>query len=103
MVPKTVPLRVRMSAAPFQVDCDAGVWAHSTAERQLLEQGDVEEGLGAAAAADDDRLQRMGGGRAVPESFTYGSSEQRQQWFRRRLESGRLDAYDTLQMTRRIA
>ena len=79
----------------LQADCYAGVWAHSTAQRQLLEQGDVEEGLGAAAAVGDDRLQRMGGGRVVPESFTHGSSEQRQQWFRRGLETGQPDDCDT--------
>jgi len=79
----------------LQADCYAGVWAHSTAQRKLLEQGDVEEGLGAAAAVGDDRLQRMGGGRVVPESFTHGSSEERQQWFRRGLEAGRPDACDT--------
>jgi len=79
----------------LQADCYAGVWAHSTAQRKLLEQGDVEEGLGAAAAVGDDRLQRMGGGRVVPESFTHGSSEERQQWFRRGLEAGRPDDCDT--------
>jgi uncharacterized protein len=79
----------------LQADCYAGVWGHSTAQRQLLDQGDVEEGLGAAAAVGDDRLQRMGGGRVVPESFTHGSSEQRQQWFRRGLENGRPDDCDT--------
>jgi uncharacterized protein len=79
----------------LQADCYAGVWAHSTAQRKRLEQGDVEEGLSAAAAVGDDRLQRMGGGRVVPESFTHGSSEQRQQWFRRGLEGGRPDDCDT--------
>jgi uncharacterized protein len=79
----------------LQADCYAGVWAHSTAQRKRLEQGDVEEGLSAAAAVGDDRLQRMGGGRVVPESFTHGSSEQRQQWFRRGLEAGRPDDCDT--------
>jgi predicted metalloprotease len=79
----------------LQADCYAGIWAHSTAQRELLEQGDVDEGLGAAAAVGDDRLQRIGGGRVVPESFTHGSSEQRQQWFRRGLDTGRPDACDT--------
>jgi hypothetical protein len=79
----------------LQADCYAGVWANSTAERQILEQGDIEEGMGAAAAVGDDRLQRMGGGRVVPESFTHGSSEQRQQWFHRGLESGNAEACDT--------
>ncbi len=79
----------------LQADCYAGVWANSTAQRQKLEQGDVEEGLGAAAAVGDDRLQRMGGGRVVPESFTHGSSEQRQQWFQRGFQSGQPEACDT--------
>jgi predicted metalloprotease len=79
----------------LQADCYAGVWGHSTAQRQLLESGDVEEGLAAAAAVGDDRLQRMGGGRVVPESFTHGSSAQRQEWFQRGFESGRPDACDT--------
>jgi uncharacterized protein len=79
----------------LQADCYAGVWGHSAAQRDKLEPGDVEEGLGAAAAVGDDRLQRMGGGRVVPESFTHGSSEQRQQWFRRGLQSGRPDDCDT--------
>jgi predicted metalloprotease len=79
----------------LQADCYAGVWGHSTAQRQILEQGDVEEGLGAAAAVGDDRLQRMGGGRVVPESFTHGSSEQRMEWFRRGLQSGNPDDCNT--------
>ena len=79
----------------LQADCYAGVWGHSAAQRQKLESGDVEEGLAAAAAVGDDRLQRMGGGRVVPESFTHGSSAQRQEWFQRGFEGGRPDASDT--------
>ena len=79
----------------LQADCYAGVWGHSAAQRQKLESGDVEEGLAAAAAVGDDRLQRMGGGRVVPESFTHGSSAQRQEWFERGFEGGRPDACDT--------
>ena len=79
----------------LQADCYAGIWAHSTGRREMLEQGDVEEGLGAAAAVGDDRLQRMGGGRVVPESFTHGTSAQRQEWFRRGFESGRPEDCDT--------
>ena len=79
----------------LQADCYAGVWGYSAAQRQRLEPGDVEEGLGAAAAVGDDRLQRMGGGRVVPESFTHGTSAQRQEWFQRGMETGRPDACDT--------
>jgi predicted metalloprotease len=61
----------------------------------MLEEGDVEEGLRAAAAIGDDTLQRRAQGRVAPESWTHGSSEQRVSWFRRGLESGRLDACDT--------
>ena len=79
----------------LQADCYAGVWGHSAAQRDKLEPGDTEEGLGAAAAVGDDRLQRMGGGRVVPESFTHGSSEQRQQWFQRGFQSGQPDDCDS--------
>jgi predicted metalloprotease len=72
----------------LQADCLAGVWGHSTAQRQLLEQGDVEEGLGAASAIGDDRIQRQTQGYVSPESFTHGSSAQRVEWFRRGLASG---------------
>jgi predicted metalloprotease len=81
----------------LQADCYAGIWAHSTAQRDLLERGDVEEGLGAAAAVGDDRIQRMGGGRVAPEAFTHGSSEQRMQWFQRGFRSGQLDDCDTFE------
>jgi len=79
----------------LQADCYAGVWGHYAARRGLLEPGDVDEGLAAAAAIGDDRLQRQSQGRVVPESFTHGSSEERVRWFRRGLESGRVEACDT--------
>lgn len=79
----------------LQADCFAGVWAHSTEQRALLDEGDVEEGLNAAAAIGDDRLQRSAGKSVNPESFTHGSSEQRVRWFKRGLESGNADACDT--------
>jgi predicted metalloprotease len=80
----------------LQADCYAGVWGHhADRSRQLLEQGDVEEGLAAASAIGDDNIQRQTQGTVVPESFTHGSSEQRVAWFRRGLESGSMEACDT--------
>jgi uncharacterized protein len=79
----------------LQADCYAGVWAHSTKQRQMLDAGDIEEALAAAASIGDDRLQRQAKGRVAPESFTHGTSEQRSKWFRRGLESGAIDACDT--------
>jgi predicted metalloprotease len=79
----------------LQADCFAGAWAHSTQKRNLLESGDVEEGLNAAASVGDDRLQRMSGKRVNPDSFTHGSSRQRVEWFRRGLDSGRIGDCDT--------
>lgn len=87
-------LSVRME---LQADCLAGVWGHSTGQRGILEGGDVEEGLNAAAAIGDDRLQRGARGRVNPETFTHGSSEQRVRWFRRGLESGQVNSCDTFQ------
>lgn len=72
----------------LQADCYAGVWAHRAAADGRLEAGDLEEGLGAAAAVGDDRLQRMGQGEVQPESWTHGSSEQRMTWFKRGFETG---------------
>jgi predicted metalloprotease len=72
----------------LQADCFAGVWAHSTARRDLLEHGDVEEGLGAAAAVGDDRIQKSAGAGVNPETWTHGSSRQRVEWFRRGMEKG---------------
>jgi hypothetical protein len=79
----------------LQADCYAGVWGHYARQRDLLDPGDAEDGLRAAAAIGDDRLQRQSQGRIVPESFTHGSSAQRVEWLRRGLESGRVDACDT--------
>jgi len=80
----------------LQADCYAGIWAnHANRARQILEQGDVEEGLNAAAAIGDDRIQRETQGTVVPESFTHGSSRQRVDWFRRGLENGTVEACDT--------
>jgi hypothetical protein len=82
----------------LQADCLAGVWAHSTNERRLLEEGDVEEGLGAASAVGDDRIQKQMGGRVSPESWTHGSAKQRAGWFRRGLETGRINDCDTFRI-----
>jgi uncharacterized protein len=79
----------------LQADCLAGLWGYSTARRDILEAGDVEEGLNAAAAIGDDRIQRMSGQFVNPDAFTHGSSAQRVEWFRRGLETGDLDACDT--------
>jgi predicted metalloprotease len=79
----------------LQADCYAGVWGHHAARRDVLEPGDVEEGLRAAAAIGDDRIQEMGGRGVHPESFTHGSSQQRAQWLRRGLESGDPSSCDT--------
>ena len=80
----------------LMADCFAGVWAfHAHQDQQLLEPGDVEEGLRAAAAIGDDRLQKMSTGYVQPESFTHGSSEQRVQWLKRGIERGDPDACET--------
>jgi predicted metalloprotease len=79
----------------LQADCYAGIWGHSTAQRNLLERGDLEEAIGAAAAIGDDRLQRMSRGSVNPEKWTHGSSEQRSRWFRRGYDTGKLENCDT--------
>ena len=80
----------------LQADCFAGVWAHHAERaRHVLEEGDVEEALGAAAAVGDDRLQRKAQGRVSPESFTHGTSAQRVRWFKRGLTSGDPQQCDT--------
>jgi predicted metalloprotease len=80
----------------LQADCFAGIWAHHAERmRQVLEPGDIEEGLAAASAIGDDRLQRQAQGYVVPESFTHGSSEQRMRWFETGYDAGTLSACDT--------
>jgi uncharacterized protein len=79
----------------LQADCYAGIWGRYAAQRGLLDPGDAEEGLRAAAAIGDDRLQQQSQGRVVPESFTHGSSEQRVEWLRRGLNSGKVEACNT--------
>jgi len=86
----------------LQADCYAGVWAyHANQQRQVLEPGDVEEGMQAAASIGDDRLMRMAGRAVQPESFTHGTSEQRVQWLRTGLSSGDCASCNTFARMRR--
>jgi predicted metalloprotease len=79
----------------LQADCLAGVWAHSAAQRNIVDTSDVNAGLSAAAAVGDDHLQRMSRGTVSPETFTHGSSAQRVGWFKRGLEQGKIAACNT--------
>jgi predicted metalloprotease len=101
--PGTEPRADRASAnaasvrVELQADCFAGVWAHhANRARHILEEGDLEEALGAAAAIGDDRLQRQAQGRVAPESFTHGTSAQRVRWFRRGFDAGAVGRCDTV-------
>ncbi len=84
----------------LQADCFAGVWANHAQRRNLLEPGDLEEGLRAAASIGDDTLQRRAGGRVQPETWTHGSSEQRVRWFRTGFQTGAMEQCNTYQSTR---
>jgi predicted metalloprotease len=105
VLPKVQALQQRMGGAQrnslqvlveLQADCYAGVWAHHAGRSgDLLERGDVEEGLRAAASIGDDTLQRRAGRAVRPESFTHGSSAQRVEWFRIGIRSGEVAACDT--------
>ena len=86
------PLSVRLE---LQADCLAGIWAHSTAQRNLIDSSDVESGMQAAAAVGDDRIQRRAKGYTSPESFTHGSSAQRVEWFKRGLANGEISECNT--------
>jgi uncharacterized protein len=89
-------LRNELSIAQeLQADCLAGVWGHSTYDRGLLERGDLDEALRAAAAVGDDRIQRRTTGRVFPEAWTHGSAAQRRSWFLRGFEAGDPGACDT--------
>jgi uncharacterized protein len=79
----------------LQADCYAGIWANSTEQRDLLEKGDVESAVNAAAAVGDDHLQKMETGRVMPDKFTHGTSAQRTYWFKQGLTTGSLTACDT--------
>ncbi len=79
----------------LQADCYAGIWAHTTQQRGLLEQGDIESALGAASAVGDDRLQKIATGHVNPDTFTHGSSAQRMAWFRKGFEQGSVAACNT--------
>jgi hypothetical protein len=85
----------------LQADCYAGVWAHSAAERGKLEPGDIEEGLAAASAVGDDRIQRRTTGSVNVDSFTHGSARQRTEWFSRGYQTGRSSSCDTFQASPR--
>lgn len=88
------PLSVRLE---LQADCFAGIWGHTAEQEGRVHDADVNDGLRAAASVGDDRLQRMSRGQVTPETFTHGSSAQRQQWFRRGLDSGEVSACNTFQ------
>ena len=84
----------------LQADCLAGVWAHGTKQRDLLQRGDLKEGLEAASAIGDDTLQRKATGHVQPESWTHGSSDQRVRWFKKGYDSGDFAACDTFSAKR---
>jgi uncharacterized protein len=87
----------------LQADCFAGIWAHSTNQRSLLEEGDIEEGLAAAAAVGDDRLQSQATGTVQPETWTHGSAAQRSQWFKRGFVSGSVKDCDTFESSESLS
>ena len=82
-------------ALELQADCYAGVWAHATSERKLLEGGDIDEALKAAAAVGDDTLQKAAHSTVRPETWTHGSAAERARWFKRGFDEGKIDACDT--------
>jgi len=101
---KVMPLRSRLSEKEFnaylvrlelQADYFAGVWAHYAKRMNILEEGDIEEAMNAASAVGDDRIQKSARGYVVPDSFTHGTSAQRQEWFLKGFKSGNIQEGDT--------
>jgi predicted metalloprotease len=86
------PLSVKLE---LQADCFAGVWAHSTQQRNILQAGDIDEALTAASAVGDDRIQKQTTGRVNPETWTHGSAAQRSHWFKTGFDSGKIASCDT--------
>jgi uncharacterized protein len=84
----------------LQADCFAGVWAHDTAQKGLLDAGDIDEALNAASQIGDDTIQRRTQGYVVPESFNHGTSEQRQRWFKTGYQSGEINSCNTFDTDR---
>ena len=104
VLPKFNQMRQSMSEADanqmsirveLQADCFAGVWAHYTAQKGLLDKGDLQEALNAATKIGDDNIQKRTQGYVVPESFNHGTSQQRYTWLRRGMETGKLESCDT--------
>jgi uncharacterized protein len=109
IIPKVHELQSRMGTSEknklnvmleLQADCLAGIWANHTEKNRLVEEGDIEEGLNAASAVGDDRIQKQTQGYVVPDGFTHGSSAQRVSWFKRGLEQGNLNSCDTFKADR---
>jgi uncharacterized protein len=109
IIPKVHELQSRMGTSEknklnvmleLQADCLAGIWANHTEKNRLVEEGDIEEGLNAASAVGDDRIQKQTQGYVVPDGFTHGSSAQRVSWFKRGLEQGNFNSCDTFKADR---
>jgi uncharacterized protein len=107
VLPKVNNMRQRVSEAEsnqlsirveLQADCYAGIWAKATERMGVVEDGDIDEALNAAAAVGDDNIQRRTQGYVVPESFNHGTSEQRARWFRRGYQSGSVDSCNTFEV-----
>ena len=86
------PLSVKLE---LQADCLAGVWGHSTQQRNILDPGDVDDALNAAAAVGDDHIQKQTTGQVNPETWTHGSAAQRSHWFKTGFDSGKIESCDT--------